>query len=154
MKEARKKLLGDRLLRDGSCGAIGEPKESREPMTAGKRGMKVLHTISQRRDVWGGGRDPETCAHAAGPGRTSARWSLFKLANPQIQLHESALKEGFESHLVPCRGRWIGRRLRDSEIAFVPARMWSTLTATRQTFIHTLRCAGWACRCLDLPHLV
>ena len=74
-------------------------------MAAGKAGMKILHIISSG-GMYGAEAVILNLAHACGMGRMSAHWGSSR--TPQIrifQLHEIALKEGFDSHLIPCRGQ-------------------------------------------------
>jgi hypothetical protein len=67
--------------------------------------MKILHTISSG-GMYGAEAVILNLARALRGGPHECVMGVFSnSANPKIQLHESALKEGFESHLVPCRGK-------------------------------------------------
>jgi len=80
-------------------------------MAAGKARNEDPAHDQQRRDVWAEAVILNLARALRGGPHECVMGVFSNSANPKIQLHESALKEGFESHLVPCRGRWIGRRL-------------------------------------------
>jgi len=67
--------------------------------------MKVLHIISSS-GMYGAEAVILNLARelAYGPHR-SALGMFCNSSNPNIELYEVALKEGFESHLIPCRGQ-------------------------------------------------
>ena len=67
--------------------------------------MKVLHVISSG-GMYGAEAVILNLARTLRGGPHECAMGVFSnSANPQIQLHEIALKEGFESQLVPCRGK-------------------------------------------------
>lgn len=67
--------------------------------------MKVMHLISSG-GMYGAESVILNLSHAlnAGP-HQSVIASFANASNPNLQLHERAVAEGIESHLVPCRGQ-------------------------------------------------
>ena len=67
--------------------------------------MKVLHLISSS-GMYGAEAVILNLARTLRDGPHRCALGVFSnSANPNHQLHEAALKEGFESHLIPCRGQ-------------------------------------------------
>jgi glycosyltransferase involved in cell wall biosynthesis len=67
--------------------------------------MKVLHTISSG-GMYGAEAVILNLARTLRGGPHECVMGVFSnSSNPKLQLHELALKEGFESHLIPCRGK-------------------------------------------------
>ena len=67
--------------------------------------MKVLHTISSG-GMYGAEAVILNLARTLRGGPHECVLGVFSnSSNPKIQLHESALKEGFESHLIDCWGK-------------------------------------------------
>jgi glycosyltransferase involved in cell wall biosynthesis len=67
--------------------------------------MKVLHLISSS-GMYGAEAVILNLARTLRDGPHRCALGVFSnSANPNHQLHETALKEGFESHLIPCRGQ-------------------------------------------------
>ena len=67
--------------------------------------MKVLHIISSG-GMYGAEAVILNLARTLRDGQHECVLGVFSnSANPKHQLHELALKEGFESHLIPCRGQ-------------------------------------------------
>lgn len=67
--------------------------------------MKVLHLISSG-GMYGAESVILNLSHALNAGQHRSMIGVFANAsNPNLQLHERAMAEGIESHLVPCRGQ-------------------------------------------------
>ena len=67
--------------------------------------MKILHVISSG-GMYGAEAVILNLARTLRDGPHECVLGVFSnSANPKHQLHELALKEGFESHLIPCRGQ-------------------------------------------------
>jgi hypothetical protein len=67
--------------------------------------MKVLHIISSG-GMYGAEAVILNLARTLRDGPHGCVLGVFSnSANPKHQLHELALKEGFESHLIPCKGQ-------------------------------------------------
>lgn len=67
--------------------------------------MKVLHIISSG-GMYGAEAVILNLLRTLRGGPHSAALGVFANAsNPNLQLHEAALREGFDSHLIPCQGQ-------------------------------------------------
>jgi glycosyltransferase involved in cell wall biosynthesis len=67
--------------------------------------MKILHIISSG-GMYGAEAVILNLSRALGDGPDRCVLGVFSNStNPNLQLHENALKEGIESHLIPCRGQ-------------------------------------------------
>jgi len=67
--------------------------------------MKVLHIISSG-GMYGAEAVILNLARTLRDGPHRCALGVFSnSANPNLQLHDIALKEGFDSHLIPCRGQ-------------------------------------------------
>jgi glycosyltransferase involved in cell wall biosynthesis len=79
------------------------------PTTAGALGkgldVKVLHVISSG-GMYGAEAVILNMSRTLDEGQHSSSLGVFyNSSNPNIQLHEAAVREGIESHLIPCTGR-------------------------------------------------
>jgi glycosyltransferase involved in cell wall biosynthesis len=67
--------------------------------------MKILHVISSS-GMYGAEAVILNLSHTLQNGPHSSALGVFSNANaPNLQLHEAALKQGIESHLIPCTGQ-------------------------------------------------
>ena len=78
--------------------------------------MRVLHVISSG-GMYGAEAVILNMSRILNEGVHRSTLAVFQnSSNPNLQLHETALKEGVESHLIPCTGRLdqtAVRRIRD-----------------------------------------
>ena len=67
--------------------------------------MKILHIISSG-GMYGAEAVILNMSRTLNEGPHSSVLGVFSnSANPNLQLHEAAIKEGIESHLIPCKGQ-------------------------------------------------
>ena len=118
--------------------------------------MKVLHMISSG-GMYGAEAVILNLARTLRGGPHECVMGVFSnSANPQIQLHEIALKEGFESHLVPVQGAGGPRGdCRDSGVGNSHRRGCGPRSRLQGRHLY-VPCAARDGRAagLDLPHLV